>query len=156
MKLNPFRDRFIAYNGDQENINDINNFISQYGGDFDIIIDDGGHTMKQHQVSLGVLFEVLKPGGIYIIEDLHTCSGQWKQLYGCETIADGDTLTTEVLKSLGGLIPQISKTNYIDENKMNYIKSNVEKCKIEVGKNNYKDYKWPTSLGFIEKRVFNE
>lgn len=38
----------------------------------DIIIDDGGHTMDQQAISLGVMFKKLKPGGIYILEDLHT------------------------------------------------------------------------------------
>lgn len=41
-------------------------------GPFDIVIDDGGHTMDMQQTSLGVLFSFVKPGGVYIIEDLHT------------------------------------------------------------------------------------
>ena len=36
----------------------------------DIIIDDGSHCLHDHQVSLGFLFKYLKPGGIYVIEDL--------------------------------------------------------------------------------------
>lgn len=39
---------------------------------FDIIIDDGGHTMLQQQLTLKILLPKLKPGGIYILEDLHT------------------------------------------------------------------------------------
>ncbi len=46
-------------------------FLSQFT-DYDIIIDDGGHTMTQQKVSFDVLFPLLKPGGIYVIEDLHT------------------------------------------------------------------------------------
>lgn len=39
----------------------------------DLIIDDGGHTMLQQQLTLKVLLiENLKPGGIFILEDLHT------------------------------------------------------------------------------------
>ena len=37
---------------------------------FDVIIDDGSHHPEHQQVSLGVLFGHLKPGGLYIIEDL--------------------------------------------------------------------------------------
>ena len=40
--------------------------------DLDLILDDGGHTMLQQQLTLKVLFQKLKPGGIYILEDLHT------------------------------------------------------------------------------------
>ncbi|GMU19468.1 MAG: hypothetical protein AMXMBFR12_06600 [Candidatus Babeliales bacterium] len=47
-------------------------FIEKVGGDFDIIIDDGGHTMRQQITSFKVLFPHLKSGGIYVIEDLHT------------------------------------------------------------------------------------
>lgn len=39
---------------------------------FDIILDDGGHTMIQQINSFVALFDSLKPGGLYIIEDLHT------------------------------------------------------------------------------------
>ena len=39
---------------------------------FDIIIDDGGHSMFQQQFSLISIFNRLKRGGFYILEDLHT------------------------------------------------------------------------------------
>ena len=37
-----------------------------------VILDDGGHTMLQQQLTLKVMFKKLLPGGIYILEDLHT------------------------------------------------------------------------------------
>lgn len=40
--------------------------------DLDIIIDDGGHTMFQQQLTLKVMINKLKTNGIYILEDLHT------------------------------------------------------------------------------------
>lgn len=39
---------------------------------FDIIIDDGGHTMLQQQLTLKYLLPRLKREGIFIMEDLHT------------------------------------------------------------------------------------
>lgn len=39
---------------------------------FDVIIDDGGHSMFQQQFSLISIFNRLKKGGFYILEDLHT------------------------------------------------------------------------------------
>jgi len=41
-------------------------------GEFDIIIDDGGHGIEQQQVTLEEMLPRLKSRGIYILEDLHT------------------------------------------------------------------------------------
>jgi SAM-dependent methyltransferase len=60
---------FVA---DQANRNDLKAFIDKYGGNFDVILDDGGHAMDHQQVSLGYLFQHVKSGGIFIIEDVHT------------------------------------------------------------------------------------
>jgi len=38
----------------------------------DILIDDGGHTMKQQIVTYEELFPYIKDDGIYLCEDLHT------------------------------------------------------------------------------------
>ena len=39
----------------------------------DIIIDDGGHTMNQQQITFKILFaNNLKSKGYFVIEDLHT------------------------------------------------------------------------------------
>lgn len=40
--------------------------------EFDIIIDDGGHTMQQQITTFEHLFPTLKDGGIFICEDTHT------------------------------------------------------------------------------------
>lgn len=51
--------------------------------DLNLIIDDGGHTMEQQQVSLAVLFDHLCPGGTYILEDLHTSTAAYAETHGC-------------------------------------------------------------------------
>lgn len=41
-------------------------------GPFDVVLDDGGH-FPQHQIaSITHLWPSLKPGGVYLVEDLHT------------------------------------------------------------------------------------
>lgn len=40
--------------------------------DVDILIDDGGHTMRQQLVTLDVLYDTVKDTGVYMAEDLHT------------------------------------------------------------------------------------
>jgi hypothetical protein len=37
----------------------------------DIVIDDGGHTPQQQSVSLEALLNHLRPGGVYLCEDIH-------------------------------------------------------------------------------------
>jgi hypothetical protein len=39
---------------------------------WDILIDDGGHTMLQQQLAFKHLLKTVKPGMFYVIEDLHT------------------------------------------------------------------------------------
>ncbi|NBW09207.1 MAG: hypothetical protein EBR82_14405 [Caulobacteraceae bacterium] len=45
--------------------------LKQFEG-FDIVIDDGGHTMKQQIETFKQLFPTVRKGGLYVIEDLHT------------------------------------------------------------------------------------
>lgn len=46
----------------------------------DLILDDGGHMMKQQITSFESLFSFLKPGGIYMCEDTHT--SYWSEYGG--------------------------------------------------------------------------
>ncbi len=85
---------------DQENQSDLQHFIEITDGNFDIILDDGGHTMNQQLTSLAALFPHVKSGGMYIIEDLHT--SYWPQFGG-----RGNDTTVNFLKSL------VDEINYI-------------------------------------------
>lgn len=60
------------------------------GIDFDIILDDGGHNNVDQQVSLAYLFKHLKPGGMYIIEDLQT--SLYEHLWGSSEFSKIDSL----------------------------------------------------------------
>ena len=152
MKDNPYLIRSVLFKGNQQDVNDLNRFVTLHGKDFDLIIDDGGHTMRQMQTTLTVLLDAVKSGGQYVIEDLHTCSGQWKSLYGFEVIEPGDTLTTDIINDIETNYNNIQKTSYINEEQMKYIRDNIESCKLETGNTSYKDYIWPTLLSFMEKK----
>ncbi len=81
----------------QENPADLQRFLLETGGDFDVIIDDGGHTMNQQITSFAVLFPHLKSGGMYIIEDLHTSYWPgWGQNTGKNTVTFLKSLIDEV------------------------------------------------------------
>jgi hypothetical protein len=58
--------------GDQADPMVLEKFVQEHGQNFDIIIDDGGHTMAQQITSLQHLWKAVKPGGLYFIEDLET------------------------------------------------------------------------------------
>ncbi len=64
--------RSHCYWADQANEADLVQFLLESGGNFDIILDDGGHQMDQQITSFKILFPALKSGGLYIIEDLAT------------------------------------------------------------------------------------
>lgn len=62
-------------------------------GSYDIIIDDGGHTMKQQITTFKNLFPKLANDGIYVIEDLETS-------YFPKFGSDSGENTVEFLKGL--------------------------------------------------------
>jgi Methyltransferase domain len=65
--------------GDQADRDFLGSVIGQHGP-FDIIIDDGGHTMEQQIASIETLFPSLNEGGVYLVEDCHT--SYWKEYGG--------------------------------------------------------------------------
>lgn len=77
--------------GDQADVNFLES-VNRSAGPFDIIIDDGGHTMNQQITSFKTLFPLLKDNGIYVIEDLHT--SYWPAFF------DGNGNTVKMLKGL--------------------------------------------------------
>lgn len=46
--------------------------LSTKHGPWDVIVDDASHTMKHQQRTFDIMWPLLKPGGLFIIEDLHT------------------------------------------------------------------------------------
>ncbi|QTH20601.1 hypothetical protein HRJ34_20005 [Rhizorhabdus wittichii] len=65
-------DRIKTFVVDQSSVESLNGFKKQIGKTmFDIIIDDGSHIADHQQLTLSLLWERLKPGGYYVIEDLN-------------------------------------------------------------------------------------
>lgn len=58
--------------GDANNTGDLYEAVNMLGGAVDIVIDDGSHLIAQQRASFDYLRQFLAPGGLYIVEDLHT------------------------------------------------------------------------------------
>jgi hypothetical protein len=54
--------------------------VSRKHGPFDVVIDDGGHTMRQQIISVETLFPLLTQGATYLVEDCHT--SYWPEYSG--------------------------------------------------------------------------
>jgi len=65
----PKYSRMVVKKCDQSNREDLLAFASTITEPFDFIIDDGSHLMKDQQQTIGILWSLIKPGGIYFIED---------------------------------------------------------------------------------------
>lgn len=114
--------------GDQTNINDLKRCV-EGEEHFDLILDDGGHTMMQQQFTFGFLFDYLKSGGYYVIEDIHTSFNSAFIEPDCETT------TYEMLKKIKN--KELPFSNYIDINKQREI---IEKiCLVEIFAKNPND-----------------
>ena len=132
---------------DQSNIRKLQRFGSSKGP-FDIILDDGGHTMNQQISSFLALFSSLKSGGLYIIEDLHT--SYWTAYGGSGNIEKANEGTTVgYLKNLidhvnfPGAASSCADANKLPENikiKMNELRQHIESIRFY------------TSICIIEKK----
>jgi SAM-dependent methyltransferase len=109
---------------DQSSISDLEGLIDKTYNQFDIIIDDGGHMMHQHQITLGCLFRYLKPGGVYVIEDLHTCGNP---VYN----RGNDTETLAMLYHFIETGKIVSNCMTLDE--IDYLEKTIDTITVEKG-----------------------
>ena len=113
------RDRVKTFVADQADREQLGNFIAQHGGDFDVIIDDGGHAMDQQQISLGFLFQYLKPGGFYVLEDVHT---SFYTDFG--VVDNGANSTYTMIFNYIGNVEM--KSRYMTDSELRYLDDNIE------------------------------
>jgi cephalosporin hydroxylase len=65
------KEGFEVWIGDQENLTFWEQFKIKHSS-LDVVLDDGGHTMKQQINTFISLFPILNEGGIFICEDTHS------------------------------------------------------------------------------------
>jgi hypothetical protein len=66
--------------GDREQLDEVVAELSGSGVTLDVIVDDASHASFHQQLTMLKFFPLLKPGGFYVIEDLHwqpkSCEGR--------------------------------------------------------------------------------
>lgn len=80
--------------GSQDDPDFLRRVVAEMGG-IDIVLDDGSHQSPHIRASLDVLFPLLNPGGIYMIEDLH--AAYWTDFGGGYDAPEGFMQTVKVL-----------------------------------------------------------
>lgn len=91
------RQRVVALRGDQADAALLTSFVEQFGAP-DIVVDDGSHRSEDVIASFGVLFPALRPGGLYVVEDLQT--SYWPRFGGSSTDLTDPATSTGFLKTL--------------------------------------------------------
>ena len=97
-------DGFNVLVGDQGNDKTLDGWIEESGGNFDVIIDDGGHQNCQIMASFEKLWPTVKPGGLYFIEDISV--GKWKgyRKYSTATCPNTFTFSNKLQEWLDDII----------------------------------------------------
>jgi 2-polyprenyl-3-methyl-5-hydroxy-6-metoxy-1,4-benzoquinol methylase len=85
---------FVCDQGDQSALWN----LAEEHGPFDIVIDDGSHHSDKTLLSLFALFGHLKPGGMYVIEDIQTA--YWPQYGGSSVMGPFKETTMTWIKTM--------------------------------------------------------
>lgn len=73
----------IVFTGDQADRSALRKVVSETPDGFDVVIDDGGHQAHQQITTLEEFLPHLRPGGVYLCEDIHLSTHQfWGYLAG--------------------------------------------------------------------------
>jgi len=114
--------------GDQMDDTVLDQWVEESGGNFDVIIDDGGHQNCQIWHSFKKLWPALKSGGLYFIEDMQV--GRWKKYRakGTETCDDKFIMSEEIQDLVNVLIYRENNRKF--HSQVEYFFCQAEACVI--------------------------
>ena len=108
---------------DQSNIKELTELSKQQN--IDIIVDDGSHIIDHQIKTFEMLFNCLKSGGQYIIEDLHTSTNLYLNKFDFNFKNNKGTL-----QYLNDIIANIIPKNYPGQIKTEDIIKNIKQIQI--------------------------
>ena len=115
-------EKIHTFIGNQESSEELIKFIETCGSNFDLILDNGGGSMKQQQTSFGFLFQHLNPGGFYIIQDLQT-----SKMHEYKT--ENDSITTLDMLTIFQITDRIT-SNHIEMGNIRFLENHIESIEI--------------------------
>ena len=129
--INPFQMKYQAKRMEEIYIdvssrNILNNFSKYFKEDFDLIVDDASHNIKDILQTLSILFKNLKKGGMYIIEDIN----QFK-VYPNLNPENYEFSPMDVLEKIKK--EKNFESPYISNSDIEYLKENIENIYFEKG-----------------------
>ncbi len=93
---------------------------------FDLIIEDASHMLKDQIISLFILFKNLKSGGFFIVEEIDFPEKREDMRVGQE-FPDLKTILNKIINK------EDFKSKYINENEKNYFLKNFDTIKFYTG-----------------------
>lgn len=111
--------------------------------DFDIIIDDGSHISKDIIESYNILFEKVRWGGKYIIEDMHAC--YWRLFQG------GYLLESSAIEFFKNMVDGLNADHIIDDVVGDDKRARLESVNRSVARISFYD-----SVAVIEKLLIEK
>ena len=94
--------------------------------EFDLIIEDASHMIKDQIISLFILFKNLKPGGFFIIEEIDFPEKR-EDMRVDQEFPDLKTILNKITNK------ENFNSKYINENEKNYFLENFDTIKIYTG-----------------------
>lgn len=89
--------RIRVFQGSQDDESFLRGVVQKIGK-LDVVIDDGSHDNRHVRKTFEILFPLLAPGGIYVIEDTHT--SYMKEYSGNDSDLNDTSTTMGFVKSL--------------------------------------------------------
>jgi hypothetical protein len=92
----------------------------------DLVIDDGAHTPKSHQIALGTIFPRMRAGGTYFIEDLQVCTN--REMFKRWRVNDSNNTVTYLQDLKAGHAPQ---SLYLDSTRNAQVRNDIDSIYFE-------------------------
>ena len=118
--------RLINFFTDTSSRSSIERNISKKNIQFDLIIEDASHMLKDQIISLFILFKNLKSGGFFIVEEIDFPEKREDMRVGQE-FPDLKTILIKIINK------ENFSSKYINENEKNYFLENFDTIKFYTG-----------------------